>query len=390
MNRQKSSRRNSEEIILIGVLPFVIDKYGYLARGYLDHGLKVKILTYDLYGTAGEIATKYGVEIIKVPRNPFLRLFYSISKILEIKPRYFEIYDYSVLTFFYVIVSKILHTHVTMPLIGYEIFDDDPTAKAVGISRLRIWIKKKLTKLAIRFSDLIWVKEYQTFEALKKKKGIETKLFFFSNSIPLPDKISEFKTRTLDILWLNRIRERRFTTDLIKALEVAEKDLLGIKPYWTVAIVGFFLDDPSKSLDPVYEDIVLKAIQEHNNKWNIKIRAENFTKDPAKYISNAKVFVLLSDVIFANYALLEAMANGVIPIVNDGVGAEKIINHGENGFIVPTNDIITLAKTLVDIFVMMEKYPQKARSISDAARRTINEKFSINSFVRQIMSARKK
>ena len=55
---------------------------------------------------------------------------------------------------------------------------------------------------------------------------------------------------------------------------------------------------------------------------------------PEPYYVRAKFFVFPSDYVFCNYALLEAMSHGVVPIVSRREGSELIIDDGISGILV--------------------------------------------------------
>src|SRR5690606_37326994 len=75
-------------------------------------------------------------------------------------------------------------------------------------------------------------------------------------------------------------------------------------------------------------------------------------------------FVLPADIVFANYSLLEAMSYGVVPVVGDGEGAERIVRSRENGVVVErTHQRLAEALTaLLDDRERLERYGERARA----------------------------
>ncbi len=78
-------------------------------------------------------------------------------------------------------------------------------------------------------------------------------------------------------------------------------------------------------------------------------------------------------------ALLEAMACGCVVIASDNASIAAVINNGENGYLVPAGDVDALADTLE-----MAIAARGNRLMSDAAKRTIEEKFAIAPYFEQL------
>lgn len=68
-------------------------------------------------------------------------------------------------------------------------------------------------------------------------------------------------------------------------------------------------------------------------------------------IQGARIFVLTSRVEGIPNAMIEAMALGIVPVSTDfgGGGAGQLIEDGENGFIIPVDDVDALAERLKHI-----------------------------------------
>lgn len=75
-----------------------------------------------------------------------------------------------------------------------------------------------------------------------------------------------------------------------------------------------------------------------------------FQKNPYNYMKKASVFVLSSLQEGFGNVIIEAMACGTPVIATDcPVGPGEIINHGENGMLVPMQDSKALAKAIVEV-----------------------------------------
>ena len=77
------------------------------------------------------------------------------------------------------------------------------------------------------------------------------------------------------------------------------------------------------------------------------------------------------------------MSHGVVPLVGDGEGAERIVRHEENGLIVPRT-----AEALTDALLRLLTDPETMQRYAAAARRTIAEEFSIETWGERMEEAR--
>ncbi|AEH51662.1 glycosyltransferase family 4 protein [Pseudothermotoga thermarum] len=378
--------------IMIGILPFFLDKYGYLVKAYEKLGYEVVVLASDLYGTNKKVNERYNAKIIGLPKNPFFKTLKVFWSLLKEKPDYLEIYDYSVLTFPIIIFSKILGINTSIVIIGWELYRNDPFANRRKnlIQRLKDNLKRLLTWKALHFVDLIIVKEFHSLQIILKQKKLENKTIFQPNCIPLPEweTIKRISEREIHILWLNRIHRVKKAKDLVTAIGFFEEQyqhVYGNKPNVRVKIVGFNVLNRTPSMDPEYEYEVLKAVEEHNKKFSTKIEVLPFTDNPHEFYRNSKIFVLISEIVFLNYALLEAMSYGMIPIISKGEGYEKVILENYNGFTFEYGNVEELARKIFQVLTLPSDLAEK---ISENAYNTVKENFSIETWVKNVMKAR--
>ena len=140
----------------------------------------------------------------------------------------------------------------------------------------------------------------------------QLKINLISNCIIPKKKIIEKNTK-IDFLWVNRFADSRTPEIVIDALNLLKNK----RNFFSV-----FLGDI-------------------NNKYKY-LNNTNFFKilsyqDPEKYYNISKFFICSGPRIYGNNGLLEAMNNGIIPIVNQSEDIDKIIKHGINGFICENN-----------------------------------------------------
>ncbi len=113
-----------------------------------------------------------------------------------------------------------------------------------------------------------------------------------------------------------------------------------------------------------------------------KIELKGFVRNAPELMSASKVFILPADVIYCNYALLEAMSCGCVPVVADGEGARLVVEDGVGGFIRPLS-----VSAFVDA-VESALQPEMWERCSGNARRKIDEEYSIESWYAGICNIR--
>lgn len=170
-----------------------------------------------------------------------------------------------------------------------------------------------------RLANRVWYREpYQ--RARLEAQGVRD-LFFLGNAVPAPDDVPLPEARTTDFAWVNRLIVER------RADWVA--DVLATPPFAgaTAEMLGF--------LDGRTVDAGMRERQAYvaaRRPGNLTIAAFG---EPSGLYRRARFFVLPSEIVFCNNALLEAMAHGVVPLVSDVEGARRIVEHGVEGFVFP-------------------------------------------------------
>lgn len=168
-----------------------------------------------------------------------------------------------------------------------------------------------------RLADRVWYREpYQ--QARLREQGVRD-LFFLGNAVPAPDEVPPAEGRATDFAWVNRLIVER------RADWVA--DLLGTPPFEraTAEMLGF-LD--GRTVDAGMRERQAYVAAHHPP--NLAIGAFG---EPSALYGRSRFFLLPSEIVFCNNALLEAMAHGVVPLVSDVEGARRIVDDGINGFV---------------------------------------------------------
>jgi glycosyltransferase involved in cell wall biosynthesis len=105
-----------------------------------------------------------------------------------------------------------------------------------------------------------------------------------------------------------------------------------------------------------------------------------FRDDIPRVLAAMDVFVLPSILESCPVALLEAMAMEV-PVVATDVGAvRELVDHGRTGFVVPARDAKALAEA---VLAMLAMSPEQIRQMSRRARKTVEDRFAVDTIVRQ-------
>ena len=91
----------------------------------------------------------------------------------------------------------------------------------------------------------------------------------------------------------------------------------------------------------------------------------------SSWLERSKYFLLLSDYEGLSFALLEAMARGVVPVVSTNEGNLSVIESGKNGMVSSIN-----LKEVVRCITYLEQNPDIARAMSKAATEDVRNKFN--------------
>jgi glycosyltransferase involved in cell wall biosynthesis len=173
--------------------------------------------------------------------------------------------------------------------------------------------------LCYRGANVVWYREIYT-ERLLRKMGVHRR-FFLSNAVALPERVPAPSGPIIDFLWVNRlIVERR--ADWVA--EVLARPRLAAA---RVLMQGF-MDGPlaSAAVRERQEYVRGRRLQ------NLEIRPY---ADPGERYRSSRFFLLPSEIVFGNNALLEAMAHGVVPLVSDVEGARLVVTDGVDGILHP-------------------------------------------------------
>lgn len=341
-------------------LEHFIDKSGYQSEEYQRRSIKHCYYVLDKSGLSAAKASKYKTQINILPMSLISRARKTVTELAVRRPKWIELYDTGRLTIFYTIAARLLRIPVMLILRGNELWNR-PNQSAFRRHGL-IW--------SLKLAKAIVAKEQNILDDLGKINIPKQKIHFVGNCVPLPHELPDLGTRSIDIVYMNAVRAQRNVDALIHSIP----KLLTRFPNANIVIAGFtHLNRTSYSIEPRYELEIMRLI--HSLGLKDKIRTMGFVPNPDSYFKDAKLFVLPADIIFANYSLLESMSYGVVPIVADGEGAAKIVNHGVNGLITkPT------PSALAEAMASLLDDDTRRREMAILARRKIDEDFSIRNW----------
>lgn len=212
-----------------------------------------------------------------------------------------------------------------------------------------------LRSIAYPTASALVVQTKSTLEWASKKVGKKK-----SNVIPNPVFISEQinKKHPLDfpqpyVLAVGRLESQKGFDMLINAFDKVSKRY----PEWTLVILG--------------EGKERANLEEQISKFGKSgsIFLPGNYQNPYSVMSNASLFVLSSRFEGFPNVILESMALGT-PVIsfNCPSGPSEIIQNGENGILVPANDLNALEKAMIDLM----SNPELRSKISENGKKVID------------------
>ncbi len=115
--------------------------------------------------------------------------------------------------------------------------------------------------------------------------------------------------------------------------------------------------------------------------WKKNLIFTGYSKDVAEYLSLMNIFVLCSLQEGLPNVLLQAMSMGIPVIASDVGGCPEIIDDMKNGILYPSNDL----DRFVEVVEMLIEDRSFSSKLAANARRTVEEKFSLNRMIEDYM-----
>lgn len=345
-----------KEVCIIGIDKF-IHKNLYQAWSLYRNGIELHVLMKRSQGFYLVHDNSFTVSFLK---GKYILPILQVGKYLLLNRKrlhHVEVYSGSSLAMFYVLTAKLLNIKVMVVERGDLIHFLD---KAYNWrTRLSMWISYKL-------ADSIWYKELH-MKPFFNEFGASSN-FLLPNAVPVPKSIN-IKERGIDFLWVNSLKDWRhpiwFAENIIKLRQ---------KNPFKVVMIGLLGSNGSQIMCEQEEKvrIILSGIHD--------IVLKEFD-DPMEYYRDARFFILPADIVFCNYALLEAMSHGVVPIVSKVEGAKLIVENNKNGILIGHSQE-GLMQGMLEAMQMDEETWQ---AMSKEARRTVINKYSITAWENRLL-----
>lgn len=222
----------------------------------------------------------------------------------------------------------------------------------------------------LRSANLVIYKELYMAEVLARHvPGVP--VFAWNNAVP-PGPEPEYGRAADHVLYLNFFRRPRNLELIVRAAERVLREVPGAEFH----LVGGARELAERSdfyadLND-YEEEIRSLIRELALEDRVHIHP--FTADVQAHFASAKVYLLPADRVFCNYALLEAMAAGIPPIVSADVdpGARLIVEDGVSGYVVEREP-----QRVADAITRLLRDEALRQELGRGARRTIEERFDL-------------
>lgn len=187
------------------------------------------------------------------------------------------------------------------------------------------------------------------------------------NSVNIPANISEkYADRTIKILYMGRIDKNKGLDEMISTLELLKYDM---DIEFIIAGNGpdkeYFLEECEKRIPGKYT--------------YLGVISGKLKED---ILQSSHIFLLLSYYEGLPYALLEGMANKMVPIVSNVGSIPEIIEDGVNGFMVPVHNFNTVTERIIEL----KTNPLFMKEMALKAYNTARSKYSMGEYIEKINS----
>lgn len=220
------------------------------------------------------------------------------------------------------------------------------------VTSFKYFLQKKLTKKdkALRkIYSIAWARfEYRTAPSEELCGFIRDavpsgKTIYIPNGVDVPEAICN--KRDVDVICVSRLVNWKNVDLAIKAAAN-----LGL----SLIVIG---DGPERlALEGLAADL----------DSNVRFLGQLPNEEVSEWLSRSKYFLLLSDYEGLSFALLEAMARSVLPVVSSNEGNLSVVTTGYNGVVIDADED-AIIKTIANL----ERNPDLVSTMSAAARQHI-------------------
>lgn len=329
----------------------------YQTRYLADHGIDVDVLT--MHRDSHSLRADSSAQVVGLPTSAVARVRAVVDYLRENRRRvhHVELYVGGRFAIIHALVCRALR----VPLLVVERGD-------LLLCRKRV--HPLPTRLSIygcyALASAIWCKEPYMLRGLSRWR--REACFELPNAVPIP-ATAPVGPRDLDLLWVNRLVPERHPLRYARCLERLRKEI----PF-TAALLGFgatMHDLRSQEQEAAVRDLLGDADE---------VMLLGFA-DPAPWLARARYFVLPADIAFGNFAVLEAMAHGVVPVISRTEGVDRLVDDGVEG-IVAEHDEPGLERALRRALAVPE---EQWLRMSAAARRRVEMEYSVPVWGRRLL-----
>lgn len=333
-----------------------------ICRGMIGMGHESDVVSLDRCSNSEVILPPFEeYDKIKIYRIPFIDLkFYKVApRVLNIVKRYDIVHIHGIGFFSdFLSMKKFLHGKPLVLSTHGGIFH----TKSISL------IKKIYFNV---FCRLTMKKIDRLVSISKKDKRMFSKI---SDSLIIPNGI-DFRglsgTKRRDensFLYLGRISKNKRIDDLIRTFSHLKKSMPDLK----LNIAGRDWEGIEIDLKFMVDRLGLKE--------NVNFLGEVDEKTKTELLAGNRFFVSASEYEGFGISVLESMATGSVPIVNDIEAFSEYIKNGKNGFIIDFSDHEEAARRILEISKMKD-LDGIAKSSRETARKFDKEKI-IGKFVK--------
>lgn len=299
----------------------VKEKNLHQLRGLQELGYKFIVLTADSTGNSVKVVENVPDVQLYKSGGKFIvlsMLRHAIRILWKHRPSVVEIYPYSHFSFVVALLCRLLGFPVLLVARGEEL----KYVKGQMTAVRRIFFRGTYA-LA---SGVIYKELYMPKMLNRMNKHVRWHL---PNAIKLPDISQGAKRTGCTFLYMNSVKPFRHPELCLEAfMRMCERQGFNKESDVRLIIVG--LSGAVSSPKTSEKEKRLVQLVEGRD---VPVELHDWTNDPSVFLQTADVFLLPADVVYVNYALLEAMGREIPAIVLNAPGADKLITNGIEGYI---------------------------------------------------------
>jgi O-antigen/teichoic acid export membrane protein len=309
--------------VLIANIDAVKHKNLYQIEGLSERGYSFVVVTQDSTGVSRQIVS--GLPSVRVfaasARWRRLWFLFTVSRVLaSTRIDLAELYPDSIVD---LLIAAIIKTsHVPLVLIARG-----PEFSYIGNQMSAA--QRMAFRLTYRLADYVIYKELympRLLEAFGKHR-----IALLSNAVGVPASSRRHEAGTCTFLFMNTLKAFRHPEVCLAAfLRICERRHLDRSSPIRLLIVGLPKEDGD-----AHALRKAKALRDTAVARDVPVELHEWTNEPNTFFDRADVFLLPADVVYLNYALIEAMARGIPAILQDAPGADLIVTDGEEGYVAP-------------------------------------------------------